>query len=67
MLIPQDEQSRLSFISVLFTLSFSLLLLLGAISMAFANFTLGFVLFILGLTLLVGNEYLVFKRLSRKA
>ena len=65
--LPQGDTEKVSKISLLFTLSFSILLALGALSMAYANFMLGFVLFMLGLILLVGNEFLVFRKLEKKA
>lgn len=65
--LPQGETEKVSKISLLFTLSFSMLLALGALSMAYANFRLGFVLFVLGLVLLVGNEFLVYRKLEKKA
>lgn len=66
MFLTKDEKTNFSRISLLFTLSFGLLLLIGTLYMAFSAFNLGFVLFLLGLVLLVGNEYLVYKRLLKK-
>ncbi|VVC00305.1 Uncharacterised protein [uncultured archaeon] len=58
----------MSLISILFTVSFGALLVLGTLLMAIpsANFLLGTILFSLGLLLMLGNEYLIFKRQSRK-
>lgn len=66
MLLGGNETERLSRISILFTLSFALLLLIGALSMAFANFMLGFVLFLLGLVLVIGNEWLELEKAKKK-
>jgi hypothetical protein len=62
----KTEKEQLSTISMLFILSFALLLILGTLSMAFANFTLGFVLFLLGIILLIGNEWLEFRNSKKK-
>jgi len=61
-----NEKEQFSRISLLFTLSFSILLIIGVLCMAFANFNLGAVLFSLGVLLVAGNEYLVFRRLSSR-
>jgi hypothetical protein len=66
MLFWSSEKEQFSRISLLFTLSFSVLLAIGTISMVFANFSLGAVLFGLGVVLLVGNEFIVFKRLKTR-
>ena len=57
-----EEKEKFSLISLLFNISLAALLVLGVASMVFANFILGAVLFGLGLTLLIGNEYLYFRR-----
>lgn len=44
-------------ISLLYLLSYSFLLLVGALSATLANAALGAILFFLGLVLLVGDEY----------
>lgn len=67
MLLSSNESDSVSKVSLLFTLSFSVLLALGTLSMAYANFRLGFVLFVLGLILLAGNEFLVYRRMEKKA
>ena len=66
MLLWSNEKEQFSRISLLFTLSFSILLIIGVLCMAFANFDLGVVLFGLGVALVAGNEYLVFRRLRGK-
>jgi len=66
MLLWSNEKEQFSRISLLFTLSFSILLVLGMLCMAFANFDLGVALFALGTVLVAGNEYLVFRRLRGK-
>jgi len=65
-LLWSNEKEQFSRISLLFTLSFSILLIIGVLCMAFANFDLGVVLFGLGVALVAGNEYLVFRRLRGK-
>ncbi|MCX8196738.1 MAG: hypothetical protein N3G80_00245 [Candidatus Micrarchaeota archaeon] len=50
--------------SLLFNLSMGILLVLGSLSMVFANFLLGQVLFGLGLVLLIGNEFLSYRYLK---
>jgi hypothetical protein len=59
-----EEKEKFPLISFLFNVSLGALLLLGALSMAFANSTLGGILFFLGLLLLISNEYLAFRRLK---
>ncbi len=59
-----EEKRKFPLISLLFNISLGALLLLGALSMSFANFMLGAILFSLGLVLLLGNEYLAFRRLK---
>ncbi|MFA6907979.1 MAG: hypothetical protein WC263_04085 [Candidatus Micrarchaeia archaeon] len=63
MLLWSNEREQFSRISLLFTISFSLLLIAGTLCMAFASFNLGLLLFALGVVLVAGNEYLVFRRL----
>jgi len=63
MFLWSNENEQFSRISLLFTISFSLLLIIGTLCMVFANFSLGVVLFLLGVLLVAGNEYLVFQRL----
>ena len=60
-----NEPEGISKISVLFTISFAALLAIGTLLMAFANFFLGAILFSLGIILIAGNEFLLFKRQSR--
>ena len=64
MLLWTNEKEQFSRISLLFTISFSILLIVGTLCMAFANFNLGVLLFTLGVLLVSGNEYLIFKRLN---
>jgi len=54
--IFRDEKDAFSKVSALFFISFASLLLLGTLSMAFASFELGVILYILGLVLVVGND-----------
>lgn len=54
----KSERDAFLKISTLFFISFSALLLIGTLSMAFANFELGVVLFVFGMVLVVGNETL---------
>jgi hypothetical protein len=63
-MLEDEEKEWFSRISTLFAASYSLLLILGTLSMAFFNFWLGFILFFLGLVLVAGNELLVFKQIS---
>jgi len=63
MLLWSNEKEQFSRISLLFTLSFSILIVAGVLCMAFASFALGAALFSLGVMLVAGNEYLVFRRL----
>ncbi|MFA6328081.1 MAG: hypothetical protein WCY41_01400 [Candidatus Micrarchaeia archaeon] len=63
MLFWANEREQFSRISLLFTISFSILLIVGTLCMVFANFSLGVLLFALGTLLVAGNEYLVFRRL----
>ena len=67
MLLWTNEREQFSRISLLFTISFSILLIIGTLCMVFANFSLGALLFLLGVLLVAGNEYLVFRRLTAKA
>ena len=62
MLFPYSEKEQFLQVSLLFTISFSLLLALGALSMAFASFQLGAVIFSLGMALVAGNEYMLFRK-----
>lgn len=57
-----EEKEKFSSISLLFNISLAALLVLGTALMVFANFALGAVLFGLGMVLLIGNEYLYFRR-----
>ena len=66
MLLWSNEKEQFSRISLLFTISFSILLIIGTLCMVFANFSLGVMLFALGVLLVAGNEFLVFKRLRTK-
>ncbi|MFA5929395.1 MAG: hypothetical protein WC861_00770 [Candidatus Micrarchaeia archaeon] len=66
MLLWTSEREQFSRISLLFTVSFSILLVIGTLCMAFANFSLGVVLFALGVVLVAGNEYIVFRRLNTR-
>jgi len=66
MLLWTSEKEQFSRISLLFTLSFSILLILGTLCMVFANFSLGIVLFSLGVVLVAGNEFLIFRRLRTR-
>ncbi len=66
MLLWTNEKEQFSHISLMFTFSFSILLILGVLCMVFANFNLGLVLFSLGVVLVAGNEYLVFRRLRTR-
>ena len=66
MLLWTNEREKFSRISLLFTVSFSILLIIGVLCMVLANFTLGVMLFMLGALLVSGNEYLVFKRLNTR-
>lgn len=66
MLLWTSEREQFSRISLLFTLSFSILLILGTLCMVFANFSLGIVLFSLGVVLVAGNEYLLFQRIRTR-
>lgn len=52
----KSERDALLKASKLFFISFSILLPIGMLSMAFANFELGAILFALGMVLVVGNE-----------
>jgi len=70
MFLPEEETEQIPQISIIFIVSFSALLLLGCLSMTFANFDLGAVLFALGLVLVAGNEYMLLRRhriMSRSA
>ena len=66
MLLWTNEREQFSRISLLFTISFSALLIIGTLCMAYANFSLGVLLFALGVALVAGNEYLVFQRLRTR-
>jgi len=66
MLLWSNEKEQFSRISLLFTISFSILIVVGTLCMVFANFSLGVLLFSLGVLLVAGNEYLVFRRLRTK-
>jgi hypothetical protein len=59
-----NESEKFSGISLLFTLFFSIFLVIGALCMVFATFSLGAVLFSVGMGLMAGNDYLAFKRLK---
>lgn len=48
-------------VSALYTVSFAALIIIGTLSMAYANFTLGAILFSLGIVLVIGNEYILFR------
>ena len=48
MLLWTNEREKFSRISLLFTVSFSILLIIGVLCMVLANFTLGVMLFMLG-------------------
>jgi len=58
-----NEKEQFSRISLLFTISFSILLILGTLYMVFEDFNQGARLFALGVLLLSGNEFLVFSHL----
>ncbi|MCX8197856.1 MAG: hypothetical protein N3F07_01525 [Candidatus Micrarchaeota archaeon] len=62
MFLPQEESKQFSLVSALFTISFSVLLFVGCLSMVFANFSLGALLFFLGLALVAGNEYMLLSK-----
>jgi len=62
MFFPFEEENKTSLFSVLFTFSFATLLLLGVLLMAFGDLKLGSTLFFLGLVLVAGNEYMIFRR-----
>ena len=66
MLLWTNEKEQFSRISLLFTVSFAILLIIGTLCMVFANFNLGVLLFTLGVLLVAGNEYLVFRRLNTR-
>jgi hypothetical protein len=66
MLLWSNEKEQFSRISLLFTISFSILLIIGTLCMVFASFNLGVILFALGVMLVGGNEFLVFKRLRTR-
>ena len=67
MLLWTNEKEQFSRISLLFTISFTALLVIGTLCMVYASFNLGVLLFALGVVLVAGNEFLVFKRLRTKA
>jgi hypothetical protein len=66
MLLWTNEKEQFSRISLLFTVSFAALLIIGTLCMVYANFNLGVLLFSLGVLLVAGNEFLLFKRLRTR-
>jgi hypothetical protein len=54
-----DRRKLLSFISIIFSISMGMLLIIGALVMMYGNFDLGVILFVLGLLLVVSNEGLL--------
>jgi hypothetical protein len=59
-----NKKGIFSRIPLIFTLLFSILLVIGTLCMVFADFSIGAALFSLGLGLMASNEYLAFKRLK---
>lgn len=57
---------NLGTISALYTVSFAALIIIGTLCMAYANSTLGAILFSLGIVLIIGNEYITFRQATNK-
>jgi len=51
-----DSRRIVSIISIVFSLTMGLLVILGALVMMYGNFDLGLILFVLGLVLVISNE-----------
>ena len=51
-----DRRKIVSAISIIFSLTMGLLVILGALVMMYGNFDLGLILFVLGLVLVISNE-----------
>lgn len=57
--MAMDGKALLSYISIIFSLTMGLLVVLGSLVMMYGNFELGVVLFTLGLVLVISNEGLL--------
>ena len=53
-------------ISAMYTISFAALIIIGTLSMAYADFTLGSILFSLGIVLMIGNEYIIARQAKKQ-
>ncbi|MEM3362142.1 MAG: hypothetical protein QXV64_00400 [Candidatus Anstonellaceae archaeon] len=54
-----DRRRLLSIISIIFSITMGLLVVLGSLVMMYGNFDLGVILFVLGLLLVISNEGLL--------
>jgi|GEM_PF-6791386 hypothetical protein len=54
-----DRRTLLSMISIVFSISTGVLVLIGSLVMMYGNFDLGVILFVLGLLLVISNEGLI--------
>ena len=55
-MLKYNPRAAVRIISVIYSLTTSLLVILGALVMMYGNFDLGLILFVLGLVLVIGNE-----------
>lgn len=55
-MLKYDPRAVVRIISIIYSLTTSLLVILGALVMMYGNFDLGLILFVLGLVLVIGNE-----------
>ena len=61
-----NDAGSMKRISALYTISFAALIIIGTLSMAYANFMLGMILFSLGIVLVIANEHMAFKQSTHK-
>lgn len=64
MALKYDPRAIIRSVSIVYSLTTAMLVILGALVMMYGNFDLGLVLFVLGLVLVIGNESIFPKLLN---
>lgn len=66
-MLKYNPSAIIKVISVIYSMTTALLVILGALVMMYGNFDLGLILFVLGLVLVIGNESIFPKLISQQS